>query len=44
MGVRHQRKKNGHNNIFYTIIAVILICTVFLSLVGYFNNEEEAEA
>ena len=44
MGVRHQRKKNGHNNIFYTIIAVILICTVFLSLVGYFYNEAEAEA
>ena len=44
MATTYERKKQRQNNIFYTIIAAILICAVFLAMVTsfYFVAEDEA--
>ncbi len=44
MAITYERKKQKQNNIFYTIVAAILICAVFLTMVVSFYNATEAEA
>lgn len=44
MAITYKRKKQRHNNILYTVIAAILICMVFLSMVTSFYLEAEEEA
>ena len=44
MAITYGRKKYRQNNILYTVITAILICTVFLSLVASFYSEAENEA
>ncbi len=44
MAIKYGKKKRRKSNIFYTIITAILICVVFLSLVGSFYHEAENEA
>lgn len=38
------RKKHKQNNVFYTVITVILLCAVFLSMVAFFYVQAEDEA
>ena len=44
MAIKYVKKKQRHNNIWYTIITAILICSVFLSLVASFYYQAEDEA
>lgn len=44
MATSYGKTKHKQNNILYTVITAILICAVFLSMVGYFYNEAEDEA
>lgn len=44
MPVTYSKKKGRQNNTFYTIIAAILICAVFLTMVSFFYTEAEVEA
>ena len=44
MAITYERKKQRQNNLLYTIVAVILICTVFLTMVASFYIEAENEA
>ena len=44
MAITYERKKRRENNILYTIIAALLICTVFLALVASFFFQAENEA
>lgn len=44
MAIKYGKRKQRHNNIFYTLIATFLICAVFLSLVASFYSEAENEA
>ncbi|MBQ4517835.1 MAG: GGDEF domain-containing protein [Clostridia bacterium] len=44
MATTYVKKKSRHSNIVYTIIATVLICIVFLSLVSSFYTEAEDEA
>lgn len=44
MATTYVRKKSRQNNILYTVIAAILLCTVFLSVVGSFYIAAEEEA
>jgi len=44
MATTYERKKQGHNNILYTIAAVILICVVFLAIVVSFFIKAEDDA
>lgn len=44
MANKYGKKQNKHNNIIYTIITAVLICTVFWSLVGFLYHEAEHEA
>ena len=44
MSIKYGKKKLRQNNILFTVITAILICVVFLSLVGSFYNEAETEA
>ena len=44
MSLTYVRKKQKHNNIFYTIIVAFLICTVFLTMVSGFYKDAEEEA
>ncbi len=44
MATTYARKKHRQNNIVYTLIATVLICVVFLSMVRSFYMEAENEA
>ncbi|MBE7037228.1 MAG: hypothetical protein E7403_08040, partial [Ruminococcaceae bacterium] len=44
MAITYERKKQKQNNIIYTVVAAILICAVFLTMVSSFYNEAEEEA
>ncbi len=44
MATKYGKKKNGHNNIIYTIITAILISAVFLTTVSTFYIDAEDEA
>ena len=44
MATTYERKKRKQNNILYTIITAIVICTVFLSMVTSFYTDAENEA
>ncbi len=44
MAITYERKKQRQNNILYTIIAVILICVVFFSMVISFFVKAEDDA
>jgi len=44
MAIKYGKKQNRKNNIFYTVIAAILLCMVFLSMVSYFYYAAEDEA
>ena len=41
MAIKYGKKQNRKNNILYTIVAAILLCMVFLSMVSYFYYEAE---
>ena len=44
MAVKYGKKKYKQHNVFYTIIAALLLCTVFLTMVVYLYSETEEEA
>lgn len=44
MALTYERKKRKHMNVVNTIITVLLLCSVFLAMVGYFYNSAEEEA
>ena len=44
MAITYERKKSRQNNILYTVIAVVLICAVFLGMVASFYDDAEEEA
>ena len=44
MATTYERKKGRQNNIFYTIVTVILICAVFFAMVTYFYLQAEDDA
>jgi len=44
MAITYERKKQRQNNILYTVVTAILICTVFLAMVTSFYIEAEDEA
>ncbi len=44
MAITYERKKQRQNNILYTVITVILICSVFLAMVASFYTEAENKA
>lgn len=44
MAITYERKKHRQTNIIRTIITVILLCTVFLTMVRYFYKSAESEA
>ena len=44
MAVKYGKKKNKQHNILYTIVTAMLLCAVFLAMVGYlYNNTKEEE-
>ena len=44
MAIKYGKKKNRQNNIIYTVVAAILICAVFLSVINFFYNDAKEEA
>jgi len=44
MAIKYGKKQHRKNNILYTIIAAILLCAVFLTMVSYFYYAAEDEA
>lgn len=44
MAIKYGKKQHRKNNILYTIIATILLCIVFLTMVSYFYDAAEDEA
>ena len=44
MAIKYGKKQHRKNNILYTVIVSILLCTVFLTMVGYFYYVAEEEA
>jgi len=44
MALTYERKKRKQTNVLQTIIAVFLLCIVFLTMVGYFYQTAEKEA
>jgi diguanylate cyclase (GGDEF)-like protein len=44
MAITYTQKKHRQNNIIYTVVTAILICAVFLSMIGFFYRQEEEEA
>ena len=44
MAVTYGRKKHKQTNIVHTLITVVLLCTVFLTMVSYFYISAENEA
>ncbi len=44
MAIKYGKKQHSKNNILYTIVAAILLCIVFLSMVSYFYYAAEDEA
>ena len=44
MAITYERKKHKQTNIIQTIITVVLLCTVFLTMVSYFYKSAENEA
>lgn len=44
MAIKYGRKKRKQNNIIYTILTAVLVCTIFASLIASFYYEAEEEA
>ncbi len=44
MAIKYGKKQHRQNNILYTVVAAILLCVVFITMVGYFYNAAEDEA
>ena len=44
MALTYEKRKHKQTNILQTIITVILLCTVFLTMVSYFYKTAESEA
>ena len=44
MAIKYGKKQHRKNNILYTIIAAILLCVVFVTMVSYFYYAAEDEA
>ncbi len=44
MASTYEGRKHKQNNIFYTIITIVLLCAIFLSMVSYFYTKAENEA
>jgi len=44
MAIKYGKKQHRKYNILYTVIVSILLCTVFLNMVGYFYKSAEEEA
>ncbi len=44
MPIKYERKKYKQNTIFYTVITVLLLCTIFITVAGYFYNKADKEA
>ncbi len=44
MAIKYRIKQHRYNNIVYTVITAILLCVVFITMVGYFYQAAEDEA
>ncbi len=44
MAIKYGKKQHRQNNILYTVVAAILLCVVFITMVSYFYNAAEDEA
>ncbi len=44
MAIKYGKKQHRQSNIIYTVIAAILLCVVFITMVSYFYNAAEDEA
>ena len=44
MAIKYSKRKNRRNNVLYTIISAVLLCMVFLVMIGYFYSNAEKEA
>jgi len=44
MAVKYGKKQHRQSNIIYTVIAAILLCVVFITMVSYFYHAAENEA
>ena len=44
MAVKYGKKKQRPNHVIYTIITIVLLCAVFLTMVGRFYEDAEEEA
>ena len=44
MAIKYGRKQRKQSNILYTVITAILLCSVFINMVGYFYKAAEDEA
>lgn len=44
MAIKYRKKQHRQNNIIYTFITIILLCTVFITMVSYFYRNAEEEA
>lgn len=44
MAIKYGRKQQRYSNVIYTLIATILLCAVFVTMVGYFYSAAEDEA
>lgn len=44
MAITYVRKKHKQTNLLNTVVTVVLLCSVFLTMVGYFYNSAEDEA
>ena len=44
MAIKYGKKQHRKNNILYTMVAAILLCIVFLTMVSYFYHAAEDEA
>ena len=44
MAITYGRKRSKQNNAFYTIIAVVLLCAVFLAMINVFQESTKEDA
>ena len=44
MAIKYEKKKVKHSSLAYTLIAVILLVTIFLGMIGYLYQKRQDEA
>ncbi len=44
MALTYEKRKYRHYNVFYTLIAIVLLSVMFISMVGFFYKQAEDEA